>query len=500
MRLGPFDVTRRAVTAAAENPTPRARRERGASGTVNIDGFLQPTEYLAELRWPQGLKVWDRMSRSDASVEEALQHITAPVKNATASIHPPENPTVDELVATELVRRAFFEWLGQPWTEYLDQVLDYLPFGHAVFETPLAIVDADLRIPDPAGGTMVDGGRKVPRTISTGPRQWATWKRFAHRLPETILKWNVEDGDLVSVEQQVFRGRSYETVVLEARDLLVLTNRKRGDDFTGRSILRSAYKPWFFKELIEKVEAVSLERWGVGIPVAYPPQSLKDDDETLDRLEEILQSLRGGAFSYVVMPGPKQQRDTVGGVEGYLLELLSPSGTPPDFESAKQYHRSEIKAAVLARFAELGHGQTGARSTGDTQQQVWYDALHAVAKYIADAHAPKIKQLVDMNVRVDRYPTLVFEDIESKSLAEFAQANALLVNAGALRVDRGYRAFVRRSVDAPPEDDPEAMDEHEMEMPGEPTGPDDDGVEDEITPEEKRRLQDRQRQSGGGDA
>lgn len=501
MKLGPFtlNLARAAADApavAVEPVNARPAKEIGASGTLNLHGFLTDSEYNPKLRWPQSLAVWEKMERSDASVDEALRHIIEPVKNATWRVRPPENPTVDELVATELVRRALFEHLHeQSFTEYIDQACDMLPKGHSVFELPEKLVEMEITVDDPAGGYDEVAGRKVPRQIVIPARPWVVWDRMAQRLPDTIWQWNTDNGRLTSVTQQVFKGTTYENVEIPAEQLLVFTFRKRGDEFTGRSILRSAYKAWYFKELIEKIEAVSLERWGVGIPIAYPPSDKADDDATITRLEKILVGLRGGAFSYVVAPGPKQQAAQGDGASlGYLFEILSPTGTPPDFQTAKEYHRAEIKAGVLARFSELGHGQVGARSTGDTQSQVWYAALHALATYIGENHRTAIKRLVDKNLTVTRYPTLVAEEIESKSLEEFANANAKLVTAGAITTDRSYRAFVRRALDAPMEDDPEAADNQAEAL---PVGPDGKPVEPVITPEEQARMKQLQQQAGG---
>lgn len=468
MRIGPFSIGRNA-RATDQPPTRPPLDAKGASGTINFRGFLQSDEYKRELVGLQGLLVYDQMQRSDGSVQEALEHIYSPIKNASVSVEPPENPDTDELIATALVRDALFETLSQPWLELIDQELDYLGFGHQVFELSWQVVERELRYEIP-GEYDVDPatGRRVPKVETTDVQQWLVWDRFEQRMQKTLWQWHVERGKLTGVTQAVFNSdtSAYEYPLLDATDLLVLTSKRRGDDFTGRPLLRAAYKPWFLKELIEKVEAVSLERWGVGIAVGYVPQSKQDDDAAISRLEDILANLKAGESTYVVMPGPKQGAGVALG-EGYLIEIIGPTGTPPDFRSAKEFHRSEIKAAVLARFAELGHAQTGARATGDTQSKVWYDALHAVARYLEDVHAPAIRRLVNLNLPgVTRYPKLLFSGIEAKDLQEFAQAQSQLVASGAVQPDRTYRGWVRDQIDGPPEDevddsepaDPNALD------------------------------------------
>jgi len=452
VQLNPF---RRRAVAATEPARTTPPKTQGASGTINFRGFLQTEEYNPDLQGDRALRAFDKMLRSDGAVQESMEHIFAPIKNATAYVEPPENPDPDELIATALVRDAFFKTLHQPFLEYLDQALDYLSFGHQVFETSWQVVDRELEYEVPGEFDTSPDGKRIPRTETVPQRQWLVWDRFEQRMQKTLFQWHVHGGMLESITQQVFNSdtAAFEFPTLDAADLVVLTNKRRGDDFTGRSVLRSAYKAWYLKELIEKVEAVSLERWGVGIPIAYPPISAKDDAAVISRLEDILANLKAGESTYIVAPGPKQGAGPNGG-EGYLFEILSPTGTPPDFKSAKEYHRAEIKAAVLARFAELGHQAVGARSTGDVQSIVWFAALHAVARYISDVHDPPIRRLCSLNLPgLRRFPKLAFSGIEEKDILQFAQAVSQVIASGAMRADASARSWVRDSFDAPPEDE-----------------------------------------------
>jgi hypothetical protein len=488
MRIGPFELTRRRALAAATEPAAAPYRAEGASGTVILNGFLQQIdEFNRDLAWPNSIDVFDRMQRSDGSVQEALAHITEPVKNATWSVAPAsEDP--DDLEIAEFGRCAYFEWLEQPWTELLDQTLDYLVYGHALFEVTEKVVDAELRYADPAAApSQNDAGRREQPEIVKPSRQFVTFERFEQRLPRTVYRWEVEAGRLVYVQQRVYRDDTYIEPTIQAEHLLVFTNKKRGDDFTGRSLLRAAYKAWSMKELLERVDAMAVERHGVGTWVAYPPQAHANDDGVLDRLEQILVALRAGSYSYIVSPGPRQTATQ----DGYLFEVISPGGQLPDITPRLNYHRAEIKAAVLARFAELGHAQTGARATGDTQSKVWYDALHAVASYICEVHQPRLEALVRANYGdVARFPKLCVSDIEARNLQEFADSVAKLVASGAVEADRSFRSFVRQGLDAPEEDNPEQVDE--LRQPPDPTAP----VDENGQPVE----QDNPKPAGGGTA
>lgn len=449
MKIGPLEIGR---ARAADRQT--ARKETGASGTINLNGFLQELEYNADLLGEKGLETWERMRSSDGAVAEALGHITAPIRNASWEVEPASDDPLD-LEIGEAVRRAYFEWPSQPFSEYLDQALDYLVFGHQVFERGEQVVDSGLEYEDPNAEPELDekAGKARQPAVEIAPRQFLTWRRFAQRLPATIVKWHVEQGELQSIEQQVWKNDRYDNPVTDAQHLLVFTNQRRGDDFTGRSLLRAAWKHWVLKELVEKIEAVALERHGVGVWIAYPPAARRDDAAYIARLEAILQNIRAGAMSYIVATDPKAT-SAAAGQDGVTFECIRPDGVAPDFTAAITRHRGDIKGSILVRFSELGHAEVGARSTGDTQSKVWDAALHTVARHFAEVNDDAIRWFVRVNYNHDRYPRLVAHDIESRSLEEFADAHMKLVNSGAIEPDRSYRAHVRKATGSPPEDDP----------------------------------------------
>jgi hypothetical protein len=494
-----------------ENVTPI-----GASGTINYRGQLVPDEYNQELTGTRAIDVYTRMWRSDPVIRETLWHIFAPLLNAEKVIEEPgPDPSPVELEATAFVQACFFEWLDQSMDEFLTQALSYLPIGHSVFECLYKVVEKELRVevrltdPDsegeegeasqepsddvvPTNGKVVkpvgkpitaafppkekgeegeEDGPPDPAAEVAAPqlperevrvlpkRQYVTLRKLSQRLPKTITEWNVDDaGELTSIKQMVPKrtengGQEWHEIPIGAEHLLVFVNEKHGDEWTGTSILRATYKPWVIKEMIEKVAAIAYERHGVGVPVAYVPRDRENDQEIIDAVEDMLKNLRSGEFSYMVFPGPKAQGHTI----GYHFEIVSPEGGIPDFTKILEHFRGEIKGALLVRFSELGHGSTGARATANVQSEVWYAALHALARYISSAMDVLIRRLVDINFPdVDRYPKLSFHGLEDRNLLEFAQATALLVNSGLIHTDAPTRAWARRQADAPDEDQDEA--------------------------------------------
>lgn len=502
MRIGRYDISvsrndgEAVELAAAAQPTKRKPDEEyGASGTQNLDGFVQTHEYNRDLVFPRSIHVYRKMIRSDPDVQEARNHTRAPLLTAQWDVEAASDDELDQEVAA-FVRAAYFDWPQQPvgdewpfgsFSEYLDLSLRYLDNGFSLIETPLKLIEDDLEWRTPAG---------EDRAVR---RQWLTWKKFAERLPETIAKWQMEDGLLMGVEQWAWKGDRWETMPIPASAFVLLINEREGDDFYGKSVLRSSWKPFVLKECVEKVMGVSAERHGIGVNTAYVPQTANADSQVIDRVEEMMRDLNGGDRPYLVFPGPKGEVTSTNTDGGYFFEIVTPNSSAlPELIGLCEYFRSAIKGNMLARFAELGHGRTGARSTGDTQQQVWYDALHAVAQHICDVNEIAIRRLVDLNYAVKRYPRLVCRDIESRNLTEFAEAHAQLVLAQAILPDSSYRKFIRQGMGAPDEDEDaeEQLDDglEDETQPGERPGgqpiadPDDEAVEDpepETDPEQE---------------
>jgi hypothetical protein len=461
MRIWPFNTARAAATPA---PAPKDVYETpaGRSGTVNVDGYLVDDDYNRDLQGRDGLLVFQKMLRGDAAVRESYLHCVAPILNANADIDPAGDDP-DQLEQAAFARCALFDWMCGPdsFSALLPSVLKFLPQGFQLFEVVERVIDAELEWVDP----------KTNKKTAVAERQFITWKRWAHRKPETIWRWFQKEGALTSVQQMLpySEGRNEDDLnpTIQAEHLALFTNEREGDDFTGQSIFRSAYFAWSLKSMIEKIAGLSMERHGLGILTGYIPESEKGDEVLVARVEDMLRDISAGERPYIVFSGPKQGSGP-SGAEGFLLEIVTPqSGGLPEFVPLLSYLRGEIKGAVVARFSELGHSTAGARATGDVQSQVWYDALHAVANYVASVFNEQIRILVDKNYAgVKKHPRLIFRDIETRSLNDYATSLSKLALANLIIPDRSARGAARKAADIPDEDE-----ETVYQEPGEPQPP-----------------------------
>jgi hypothetical protein len=221
------------------------------------------------------------------------------------------------------------------------------------------------------------------------------------------------------------------------KKMVVFSHEPEAGDISGISILRSAYKHWYYKDTLYKIDAIQKERHGIGIPVIKLPPGFSKDDQAL--ADNLGRNLRTNERAHVTLPP--------------LWDLIFAKleGQPVDCMKSIDHHDMRIKSNVLGSFMDAITG------TQDGNIDIFLKSTRYIADYICDIFNKfVIKQLVDLNFRlgVDRgYPRLrarrigEWEDIRTLS---FAIRN--LVSIDAIRPDDNMESQLRREMDLPPAD------------------------------------------------
>lgn len=480
-----FSNRRRSKPEALSAPAPAVTgKPLGRSGTVNTRGFISTEEINQRLVFPNNLREYDIMRKTDATVRWSLGLLKLPLRAADAFLEPPKNPTPEELEATAFAEQALFEELAGGFDEALRRALTFVEMGHAVLEPVAELRQVNfsyevkgIEVPEPAPAPpppqvppKVEPGQPQPPippphpppapkpvpTVETKTvnREAFVIAKLGERLQRTLWEWHPRDDDpsvLDHIVQRPLDGRSPNPIELPGNRLLIFTHEQEGDDWRGASVLRSAWKPYFEKLELENMEAIGLERTA-GLPVVYPPENA--DDDQMNSVEEAVKKLRQGANLYIIMPGPKAS--STGGAdakEGWLIEDLAIKGQG-DGESAmdKAILRKEATLArnVFAEFMRLGHANVGARATSESQSDPYYLAVTALGHYVAEVFSNGIiRPLVEWNYDVQRFPKLRFGKIQAAALQVVAQAVAELLNAGGIEGTPELEEWLRRTLDAP---------------------------------------------------
>jgi len=154
------------------------RGESGAGGVQYFDGYLfNEDELNQKLSGREGIAQWNKMRRTDAKVDGAIQTIKLPIKSATWDVAlPKEDDPAYERTTEEHVdfaRDQLFRRLN--WSEYLEHALSAVWAGFSFFEKVYQL-DED--------GKMV-------------------LKKVAPRLASTLWRWIIKDGELAGIDQVV---------------------------------------------------------------------------------------------------------------------------------------------------------------------------------------------------------------------------------------------------------------------------------------------------------
>lgn len=390
----------------------------GAYGTRIFSGFISGEEYNQDLSGHNGITVYDEMRRSDATVSTSLEIINLPIMGAGWEVEAASDDPNDILIA-EWVKANLFERID--WVGFVREALLMLPFGFSVFEK--------VYKQDEWKGNA-DG---------EGAGMYWMLDKLASRKQDSIFGWELKDGS-AGVRQIDPAGGEHE---IPAAKLLIFTNKREGSNFEGISILRSSYKHWYIKSQLEKIMAIAVERQGVGIPYVIPPANATEDDKKKVRIA--LKNLRANEQAYLEIP--------VGWEIGFMDMHAN---TNMDAQPQVAHHDRQILKNVFGQFLDIGaHGSSGTRNVSEDQGRLLEQAIEAVATTFTSVVASNlIKQLVDLNFNVDKYPKLTHDRISDNNVAEISDALQKLMAVNAITPDAELEEALREILHLPelPED------------------------------------------------
>jgi hypothetical protein len=403
------------------------------------------TETTPELQWPQSVAVYDQMRRQDAQVASVLRAVTLPVRRTPWRIDPAgAKARVTQFVAENLglpivgkEPKAVLRTRDRfSWQEHLKDSLLMLPFGHMFFE-------------------------QVYRVDDGGDR--ARLRKLAPRMPRTIEEIKVaDDGGLVSITQYSSKvGQPQRPIPVDR--LVAYIHDKEGGNWLGFSLLRPAYKHWLIKDRLLRVDAQTIERNGMGVPLYKAAEA----EEELTTGLNMAKAWRAGETAGSAVPF------------GADMVLRGVEGTLPQALPSIRYHDEQIGRAVLAHFLNLGT-QTGSWALGTTFADFFVLSLQTLAQQIADTATQHIvEDLVDINFGpTEPAPRVVFDEIGSRQAAT-AQALKALVDAGLITADDVLKETVRQQYGLPPVDTDTAVKPPAPAAPAQPPLP---GIDPEPAP------------------
>lgn len=402
----------------------------GSAGYGSI--FME--EFLPELRGVRGVQAFTEMADNDAIVGAILYAIEMLMRQCEFHVEPGGDSAKDK-EAAEFVESCMND-MERTWADTLSEILSFLTYGWSYHE-----IVYKRRM----------GKSSAPVINSKYADGLIGWKKLPIRAQDTLFGWEYKDrtDDLIGMTQQP--PPDYDKVTIPIDKALHFRTRSRKDNPEGRSILRTAYRAYYFKKRLEEIEGYGMERDLAGFPVLYSPAGVDVwDDEDPDmvkayyRAEDIVSSIRRDALEGLVLPGGFEEGT------GWKLELLASSGKRQfDTNDIIERYDKRIATSVLADFVMLGQQQVGSFALADSKTKTFALAVGTYLDVICEVFNNQgIPRLIDVNGEhfkgITDYPKMVHGDIEEVDVEQFANYLEKMVGIGAIVPDEELEEHVRR--------------------------------------------------------
>ncbi len=417
-------------------------KEIGSSLNVGPLGNISANEENTELRFPQSVRVYDQMRRTDSQISSTLRAISLLIRSTTwKALGSQVDQEVADFVESDLGLqkdqdgRVRGPESGFVWDDFLRQALLYIPIGFSIFESVYQVEETE------------DKTRNLGVKAHLSALPW--------RPHRTIQEFVVaENGALEGVYQwvhtKVGNQMMMERRFIQGDQLIVFCNEREGGDYAGQSSLRSCWLDWDIKTKLVKTNAIAHDRNGSGVVVYEYDSTAETGTEALAKARRI----KSGEDAAVVVP-----KDMAN------VRLIGVEGATRDALDSIKYHNEAMGRALLAMVLNLGH-DSGSYSLGQTMYDLFCSSLNAFTTYVSNVVTEEIvRPLVEMNFgKGVAYPAIVANPITPDVTLTPEQLVAL-VGAGIVQPDNALEEDRRQIYGLPAADQEKTDDISELPPP-----------------------------------
>lgn len=391
-------------------------------------------EFLHELRGAKGAEVYTEMADNDSTIGAILFAVENLIRHCDFSVEPGGNTAKDK-EAAEFVEGCMHD-MCETWTDTISEILSFIPQGWSYHE-----IVYKRRM-----------GRKNNADSSKYDDGLIGWKKLPIRSQETLYEWKYKEhtDDLLGMEQFIMTDTDFDRVVIPIEKALHFITKSRKRNPEGRSVLRTAYRDWYFKKRIQEIEGIGMERDLAGYPVLKAPEGL----DLWDKEDADMQAAYANALAIV----SRIRRDTSEGLVlpfGWELELLS-TGSRRQFDTNQiiERYNKAIATSVLTDFVLLGHESVGSFALADNKTKMFAMAVGTYLDIICEVfNSQGIPRLIDVNgdhfKGITDYPQMKHGDIEDSDLEKIGVFIERMVGTGALTPDDELEDYVRKIANLP---------------------------------------------------
>lgn len=257
---------------------------------------------------------------------------------------------------------------------------------------------------------------------------YITIKKVRELAPETCTIKTDKKGNFNGFYQ--YKGQQAEEYISHKYAFWYAYQMEDGDLY-GRSMLKAAYKPWYYQELIHLFANRYYERFGEPVVKGSAPnETIEDKDGTKRDAMATVQSLGESLKSHSVVTLPSETDEK--GKLLYDLEYLESQMRGVDFDTYLKRLDMEMARAIFIPDLMFGSGRVGSYELGREQKATFITGLMGIADDLFGYFQNYIiRQLVDINfgenAKAPKLRYMPFSKVNEDTYAQIVQA---LVNRG----------------------------------------------------------------------
>lgn len=440
----------------AKDEARRVSPELGATGLNWVAGGTIQEEIHQNLTGRQAIMVYRDMSDNDPVVSSILYAIDMLVRQVEWHVEQDEASEED----VEFLESCMQD-MSHSWADFISETVSMLRYGFSYHEIVYKIRRGRQKENGPMPSSRFDDGK-------------VGWRKLPIRSQDTLDHWDFDpdNGALQGMTQKAPPLYRDQMIPIQKGLLFRTTSYKNNPE--GRSLLRGAYRPWFFKKRIEEIEGTGIERDMAGFPVMKVPAAYLSDGATNDEktivqaMQTIGKNLRRDKQEYLVWPQAYDEQ----GNSLFEIELMSASGSRSfDTSAIIQRYDQRIAMTVLADFILLGHDKVGSFALSSDKTDLFAVALGTVLDVIQDTlNRFAVPRLWEMNgMKIEQMPKIVHGDIEDPDLTALGSFLQALNGLGMpLFPDDDLEKYVRESAHLPMRSEETKREQEEAKQQGMP--------------------------------
>lgn len=402
------------------NKTKEIAGPSGISGLNRQNGVgIVDEEFLTELRGKNGVRVYTEMWHNDPIVSAMLFAIDMFMRrtNWRSEASDDSEKAQDNAQFLEECRND----MSHTWADLISEINSMLPYGWSFFET----------LYKRRTTTSPEDGGDPPSLFDDGK---IGWRKIEIRSQASFDRWEFDkEGGLAGMYQIAAPDYTERFIPIKKALLFRTTSRKNNPE--GVSVLRAAYRPWFFKKRIEEIEGVGVERDLAGLPFASVPASMlsanaSDKEKALlAAITTMVKNVRRDQLEGVIWPTEYDEQ----GNKLYDFSLMNAGGTRQfSTDTIISRYESRIAMTVLADFILLGNDSSGSFAMSVSKSSMFQSALEAWLDMIEGVfNNYAIPRLFRLNGITDHLPKLRHETVQRPSLADLGVFISAMTGAGA---------------------------------------------------------------------